>query len=551
MSHATSALERNPFAGPRGAPVKPPADAGVRLVLPTGPMGTQKDLIIIGGGLAGLSAGCYARASGLRTTIIEHNLALGGVCTAWPRGGYMVDGCIHWLTCGPFLRLYAELGIIPALPLRTIEDWLTWRDVKEGIEVHVTRDLDALARELRALAPEDGAEIARILEGAERVADMAFPGISRPPELTTMREQLHGLWHMKESLGTFVHFRKPIGDWARDHLKSPALRALFTHLAPPEAPALFLLMILGYLRRGYLSRPVGGTAAFRDALVRTYERLGGEAKLNATADEILVEGGRARGVRLDDGTMMAADAVLSTSSAPETVLRLLGGRFGAAETRERMERWKMFQPIVIASFGVAAPLPSVPATLLVYGLPPFEIGGQMDDFIYLRTYNNDPSLAPPGHSVVQAFLATDYTWWATRGTSYGASKDEIAAIALSQIERAIPGVADHVRMTDVATPLTFWHMARSWRGAYEGWIPNADSLFGHVRKTLPGLEGFYMAGQWVEPGGGVPTAVMSGRQAVQLLCAAERVPFVADPAHAPSFVLRGPPTPLELHPFAH
>ena len=51
-------------------------------------------------------------------------------------------------------------------------------------------------------------------------------------------------------------------------------------------------------------------------------------------------------------------------------------------------------------------------------------------------------------------------------------------------------------------------------------------MFGHIRKTLPGLAGFYMAGQWVEPGGGVPMALMSGRQVTQLICADERRPFL-------------------------
>jgi phytoene dehydrogenase-like protein len=79
----------------------------------------------------------------------------------------------------------------------------------------------------------------------------------------------------------------------------------------------------------------------------------------------------------------------------------------------------------------------------------------------------------------------------------------------------------NVRMLDMATPLTFWRHARSWRGAYEGWMPSSDAFFGHVAKTLPGLQDFYMAGQWVEPGGGVPTALMSGRQLVQILCERE------------------------------
>jgi phytoene dehydrogenase-like protein len=84
-------------------------------------------------------------------------------------------------------------------------------------------------------------------------------------------------------------------------------------------------------------------------------------------------------------------------------------------------------------------------------------------------------------------------------------------------------------MIDVATPLTFWNAARSWRGAYEGWMPNTDSFFGRVEKTLAGLDRLYLAGQWVEPGGGVPMAVMSGRQAVQLVCRDDARPFRAGP----------------------
>jgi phytoene dehydrogenase-like protein len=80
-------------------------------------------------------------------------------------------------------------------------------------------------------------------------------------------------------------------------------------------------------------------------------------------------------------------------------------------------------------------------------------------------------------------------------------------------------------MTDVATPLTYWNMARSWRGAYEGWMPSPGTFFGHVSKKLSGLKGFYMAGQWVEPGGGIPPSIMSARQAIQLVCADEQREF--------------------------
>lgn len=60
-------------------------------------------MVIVGGGLAGLSAGCFARLDDFDVTIVEHNPGLGGVCTAWHRGAYLADGCIHWLTGGPFI----------------------------------------------------------------------------------------------------------------------------------------------------------------------------------------------------------------------------------------------------------------------------------------------------------------------------------------------------------------------------------------------------------------------------------------------------------------
>jgi len=57
----------------------------------------DKSIIIIGAGLAGLATGIYAQACGYRTRIFEHHTLPGGVCTAWKRHGYTVDGCIHWL----------------------------------------------------------------------------------------------------------------------------------------------------------------------------------------------------------------------------------------------------------------------------------------------------------------------------------------------------------------------------------------------------------------------------------------------------------------------
>lgn len=485
-------------------------------------MGEQ--VVIVGGGLAGLSAGCYARSSGFRTTVVEHNLALGGVCQAWSRGPYTIDGCIHWLTGGPFNRLYRELGIYPRVSTHALSTWVGYRDVRSGFALTFQQNADGFERALLDAAPEDADEIARIMRGIRHVADVA-PPIDRPAELMTVRDGLAQAWAMKGELGTLVHFRKPVGVWAHEHLKSTRLQRAFAQLMPVETPTLFLLFTLGYLARGWLSRPDGGTARFRDALIDTYAASGGAAQLHATVDGIVVKSDRVSGVRLSDGTLIDADFVISTSSTPETTLRLLGGRYGAEGLRERLAKWKLFEPIVLASYGVAAPLEDFVPTLLLDGLNPFEAGGRTDDKLYVRISNDDPAMAPAGHTVVQAMVPTSYEWWAKRGHGYSDAKDEVAASIRARLEEHLPAMKGRVTVTDVATPLTYWNMARSWRGAYEGWMPSSESFFGHVEKKLPGLHGLYLAGQWVEPGGGVPTALMSGRQAVQLLCADARAPF--------------------------
>ena len=58
---------------------------------------TERSVIIIGAGIAGLSAGCYLQMNGYRTQIFELHDKPGGLCASWKRMGYTIDGCIHWL----------------------------------------------------------------------------------------------------------------------------------------------------------------------------------------------------------------------------------------------------------------------------------------------------------------------------------------------------------------------------------------------------------------------------------------------------------------------
>jgi phytoene desaturase len=98
---------------------------------------------------------------------------------------------------------------------------------------------------------------------------------------------------------------------------------------------------------------------------------------------------------------------------------------------------------------------------------------------------------------------------------------------LRRLETHYPGLSAQVEMTDVATPYTTWRYTLNWRGAYEGWLPTGSQLMTALPRTLPGLRSFVMAGQWVAPGGGVPTCLISGRDAIRILCRQDGKAFVA------------------------
>jgi phytoene dehydrogenase-like protein len=80
-------------------------------------------------------------------------------------------------------------------------------------------------------------------------------------------------------------------------------------------------------------------------------------------------------------------------------------------------------------------------------------------------------------------------------------------------------------MVDVASPVTFERYTGNWQASYEGFLPTPKSVRVAIQNTLPGLRNFYMAGQWVRAGGGIPTGIITGREAVRLICKQDRGKF--------------------------
>jgi phytoene dehydrogenase-like protein len=90
-----------------------------------------------------------------------------------------------------------------------------------------------------------------------------------------------------------------------------------------------------------------------------------------------------------------------------------------------------------------------------------------------------------------------------------------------------PGAREAIEVTDVATPATVIRYTGNWKGSMEGWLPSPTTGFRPLRRTLPGLRRFMMVGQWVMPGGGLPSGLMTARSALQAICKQDHVAFNA------------------------
>jgi phytoene desaturase len=487
-----------------------------------------KSAIIIGAGITGLATGCYAQMHGYRTRIFEQHTIPGGVCTAWRRGEYVLDGCIHFLMgCHSehgFYRLYKEVGALEGNQLIHADDYLHFFDESTGRSLRITRDLDRLARDLQALAPDDGGFIdaftagVRAMQGFD-VDVMQARSLMRP--LPAPRR----VWNARHLIKHFARNRislEALGRRVRDPFVGWAVSNLFV----PQAPVPFIFAALAQLTMGELAVIEGGSLNFAQAIARRYESLGGQITYRADVEEILVKADpagrpdRAVGVRLADGSMHHADMVISAADGHSTIFKLLGGRYATRKMRARYERWPLFAPLLLISYGVARRFPDVPPTSVVRLQRPLTIAGREEPRIVYRVFNYDDTLAPAGKTVVQVYIQTDYDWWDAlqkERARYEEEKARLAEEILDRLAYHLPGIAANVEVTDVATPHTFYRYTRNYRGAFEGWLVTPETIQHTLEHTLPGLCNFHMIGQWTEPGGGIPVVIDAARRFVQTL----------------------------------
>jgi phytoene dehydrogenase-like protein len=152
--------------------------------------------------------------------------------------------------------------------------------------------------------------------------------------------------------------------------------------------------------------------------------------------------------------------------------------------------------------------------------------------VSFRFFHFDPTFAPPGKTAVTCFLPTrNFEFWVDLQehdpTQYQAEKHRICEAVIAILERSVADVRQAIEVTDVSTPATVIRYTSNWKGSMEGWLLTPTTGFKPLRNILPGLRRFLMVGQWIMPGGGLPSGLLTARSGIQAICRRDRLPFVA------------------------
>jgi phytoene dehydrogenase-like protein len=500
---------------------------------------------IIGAGVAGLSAGCYLQMNGFETEIFEKHSHAGGLCTSWKRGDYTFDGCINWLLgsnpSNPFYLLWSELIDMSSIEFKTHEIRMDI-EVKDSFDrygnkvFHLYTNLDRLSAYLIDLAPEDSVIIKKLIRSMRKMQGYEIPPmIQSVPGLLPFHQKIKFIKHLP-LLFFLMRWKKQTNFSYARKLKNPFLKEAFQLLFDgDEIPLIIITLPLAFNDKMGVGYPVGGSLNFVRKIEERYLDLGGKISYNSEVDEIITKNGHATGIVLTGGTRIPSAITVSAADWYYTLFTALKGKYTNKKILQLKEEQKLtvFYSVFLLSLGISGSLKEMPR------MQRFPLERELlspDGTRYSRMemhcHNYDPTLAPEGKCVVTIkFYSSNGDYWIGLRNSdpeeYKRQKLRFGEEIIAILEEKFKGIRDTIEETDIATPATYQRYTNNWKGSTQGWLPGKNLLASSpMNFILPGLQDFYLAGHWTQPGGGLPVAIKSARTVSQMICYNLHKPFI-------------------------
>lgn len=484
----------------------------------------MKKVLVIGAGIAGLSAGIYARRSGFDTEILEMHTVPGGNSTSWRRGGYLFEGGMHWLTGSsqqnPLHRLWTETGALRKdTEIYNRDPFFTYLGIDR--EICLYRDPDRLERHLLDISPGDIQIIRSLTRDIKKFRKMAMPvmdvkGVkmkrkSAPP-LSMMFSMLSVLPRIN-ALGKIN-----CAEYAAK-FRHPALRRLLESIVgSKEFTANSILFTLGTLAAGDGGYPKGGSLVMARNMADRFEELGGTIRYGTSVEKVVLNrDGSVSGV-LAGNERLSADAVIVTEDTLAAVDKLFDPPLHEPWMDEMR---RVTKPLLntFLCFGVETDLSALPENLMFSLEKPLLYAGEKFSYLGINNYASFKGYAPEGcTAITSALMGDSYDYWkqARKDGSYYAKKESLASTIMELLGKQFPQMRSKFAVWDVATPLTYERYCGTYRGSWMSVMQPGVPQASYPAKSQ--IAGLYFAGQRMMSPGGLPVAVSTGRTAVQYLC---------------------------------
>jgi phytoene dehydrogenase-like protein len=492
-----------------------------------------KKIVIIGGGIAGLSAAVYALKCGYEVEVLEMHDMAGGLAMNWRRGPYTFETCLHWLIGskpgGEFNQVWKELVDLDKLTFVNPHEFVRI-ETDDGDSLRVYTNADMLEAELLRRAPDDIEAIQDFVHAVRALGKFRLIDPSGG-----LADNWLNLLRDIPVLPLLNKLGKMSGAEYGARFADPLLRGFFSTGDIGKLTAIAMVLSLAWMNEQDAGYCIGGS----QALIRLFEakiaELGGTVRFNARVEQIVVDEDRAVGVQLKGGEAILADWVISAADGHATIYEMLGGRYIDETIRKIYAESETFASYLQVGLGIAEDLSDQPAMLTRVLSQPIMVDPETElNSVGFRFFHFDPTFAPRGKTAVTSILPTrNFGYWDSLRKEdplrYRAEKSRVADAVIHVLEGHIPGIREAIEVTDVSTPATVIRYTGNWKGSQEGWLMAPGASMKPFPNTLPRLDRFFLIGQWIMPGGGLPSGPMTARPAIKAICKRDHVPFEIRP----------------------
>ncbi len=504
-----------------------------------GPPGADRraHAVVIGSGFGGLAAAVRLGARGYRVTVLEKLDAPGGRAYVFRQDGFTFDAGPTIVTA-PFLfdELWQLCGKRRAddVELRAVSPFYRIR-FDNGEQFDYSGDPEAMRAEVARFSPGDVDGYERFLERSKAIFEKGFVELGHVP-FAAFTDMLK----IAPDLVRLEAWRSVHGLVSR-YLEDERLRHIFSYHpllvgGNPFAASAIYCLIAFLERRWGVHFAMGGTGRLVSGLVGLIEGQGGSVRVNAAVAEILVERGRATGVRLQSGEILEAAVVVSNADSATTYRSLVKPAHRRRWTDRKLARTRYSMSLFVWYFGTNRRFEDVQHHTIMFGpryrellADIFERKVLADDFsLYLhRPTATDRSLAPSGCDAWYVLTPVPHN---DSGIDWSVTGEVLRQRIAGHLEATLlPGLEASVVTSRIITPDDFEHRLSSYKGAAFGIEPIlTQSAWFRPHNKSEDVEGLYLVGAGTHPGAGLPGVLSSAKVLDAVVPHGDSLPVAGD-----------------------